>query len=394
MQQIEIEMESMQTKHQTRLQALEQEWQQSLDRARRTHQTETDRLVEQHQDEVQRLQARLQADNDDSLHASTELVQRQRKSISEMLAKWEQSAHRIELLQKSVITRQEELAHVKSDDTLLASGKLADIEQAWRTFLEEMHSQRAHLEQVVLKEKDKSIEEQCRANDAERARIDDEKGELKKLRAQFDREVSEWREQQTVQAERFQQEKDKHREEVQSFDMQRTLLETLYQERNKSLDQDQARLKGLNEELMQKRQDLDQEQAEIRKTLFRLQSEMQQYSLSKVQFDTEKEQLQQLGQSLEKRAEELEKLSQVALKEKLDGMQAMEEIDSFRNEINAKMMEIEQATIRLQQDDHRLQMEKFQLEQQWKAYRQLKESVVCNLCGTALATSKSKDFGK
>lgn len=164
----------------------------------------------------------------------------------------------------------------------------------------------------------------------------------------------------------------------------RSLLETLYKERKRTLDEEQARVSKQGDELTGRRTQLEEEQVRINRVSLSLQTEEQMLTAKKELFEREKEQLALMAEKLAIRADELEKLSEVALKEKLDGMTTLDEMDSFQSEIDSKLANIEEATGRLRQEEQRLLLERAQLEQQWAMLRELKESLVCNLCGSAI----------
>lgn len=209
----------MRLKFQERLAGVESEWQTDVQRIREGTSTTTRQLVEQHQEEVHRLEERLRADNESAMQTSTDLVKHHSKSVGELLAKWENSAYTIEQLQKSVVARQEDLMRQQSlDGQDMASRKLADIELQWKAFVTEMELQRSQLEEVVKAELERNNAEDRKRLEEEWARVRQDKSHLEAMKVQFSQEVNQWRQEETQQAEKWCQERDKLRQDVLLFE--------------------------------------------------------------------------------------------------------------------------------------------------------------------------------
>lgn len=386
-------MGAMKDKYQQRLAHLESEWRADLARTRESHSAVLAELNEQHQQDIARLEQRAQFETDEALQNSNELVKRQSRTIGEMLVKWEESARKIESLQKTVIARQEELARERAQAPPEEQqiDRIA-LEDQWQAFLEQLQQQRTQFETILERERDKMDAQAGQKLDEARQELEKERAELTQMKANFVREVNEWRDRQATDAVKSLRDREKLKEDVFAFEQRRTMLETLGNERKVLLEQEQARLASASEELDRRKLDLDRQQADLLATMFNIKQAEQQIQLGRDQFEEEKEHLQQLGETLFSRAEELEKLSEMTLKEKMEGMQTMDEIDAFRAEINTKMDMIEQATKELRAEQSHLTIQRAQMEQQWQMIKELRDSIVCNLCGNAISQGKYNNF--
>lgn len=383
-------METMRNRYQERLSSIEGEWRTDVKRIQDLYTTANQQMCEEHQNEIRRLEERLSCDDENRLQYSSDILRKQNKSVGELLAKWEQSAYKIEQLQSSVVARQEDLIRQQaiSDNDNLSNKRLADIENYYKTFIVDLEQQRVLFEQTIKFEQEKTLTDGQLKIQQQNECLNVEKMELENLRQKFAGEVNEWRQKECIEAEKLQKKREKLREDVLIFEQRRTMLETVYSERNKINEEEQSRLARLSDEVNKKQSELDQKEIELNRNMIELQTEQRELQNRKQQFDSEKELLAQLGQTLTDKAEELEKLSEIALKEKLDGMQTVDEMDSFREEIKTKMSEIEKAALQINNEKQRLLFERGQLDQQWSMLKELKESIVCNLCGTALNKGK------
>lgn len=382
----EAEASSMREKYQQRLATVEAEWKNDVKRIQDMYAVANRQISNEHQNEIRRLEDRIRVDSEQSAELSTGIIDRQNRNVTELLAKWEESAHKIEQLQRSVVARQEELfrQHNNSEREEIWKPKLSEIEAQYKQFIAQLQQQKDEFEKTIKAEQDRVITtEQAKINE-KNSQLDEQKSEMEEMRQEFAREVNEWRQKESVEVEKLQRKRDKLREEVLIFEEKRSMLETVYAERSRMNEEEQNRLAKQAEMLNKKQMELDQQQIQLNRSLMEMRAEQNDLQNRKQQFDREKEQLTLLGQTLTNKAEELEKLSEVALKEKLDGIQAIDEIDSFRAEIQTRMAEIEKANSVLSTEKQRISMERNQLEQQWLMLKELKESVICNLCGSSL----------
>lgn len=386
LEQSEKEMNSIRDKYNERLLTIEQEYQNENKHLQEQYTATTKQMIEEHENELKRLEQRLRSENESSLQTSSDLVRQQAKSVTELMAKWEESAFKIEKLQRSVIAKQEEMAREQmlnnSDDVL--ANKVSEIEDRWKSFLNDMQHQRIELETVIRDEHEKYFsEEQLRLKEIEE-KTNEERKELEIMRQKFAAEVDEWRQKESIEAQQLHEERKKLKEELTLFEERRSLLEQLYNERKKMLDDEQQRITKQSEEILRKQTELDQKESQLMKSLLDLDHQQQQLQTKKLRFDQEREQLSMLGKTLEQRAEELEKLSQMALKEKMDGINAMDEIERLRSELKKETIELQKSKTELQIDQQKLMIDRNQFEQQYKMLRELRDSIVCNLCGQAL----------
>ncbi|OTF81664.1 hypothetical protein BLA29_008413, partial [Euroglyphus maynei] len=247
-----------------------------------------------------------------------------------------------------------------------------------------MQQQRTELETMIKDEHEKYFNEEKFRLQEINEKLLNERKELEIMREKFANEVNEWRQKETVDAENVYNERKKLKEELTLFEERRSMLEQLYNERKTMLDNEQQRITRQSEEILRKQTELDRKESELMKSLFEIDHQRQQFQAKKLRFDQEREQMSILGKTLEQRAEELEKLSQMALKEKMDGINAMDEIERLRSELKKETIELNKLRTELHIDQQRLMMDRNQFEQQYKMLRELRDSIVCNLCGQAL----------
>ncbi|OTF83293.1 hypothetical protein BLA29_008752, partial [Euroglyphus maynei] len=103
-------MNVVRNKYKERLSTIEQEYRNENKHLQEQYQSTAKQMIEEHDTELKRLEQRLQMENESSLQTSSDLVRKQAKSVTELMAKWEESAFKIEKLQRSVIAKQEEMA--------------------------------------------------------------------------------------------------------------------------------------------------------------------------------------------------------------------------------------------------------------------------------------------
>ncbi|XP_046913184.2 uncharacterized protein LOC124494078 [Dermatophagoides farinae] len=383
LKQSEKEMNMIRDKYNERLVKIEEEYRKDNEHIQEQYDTTTKRMIEEHEMELKRLEQRLSTETESSLQTSSDLVHNQTKSVTELMAKWEESAYKIEKLQRSVIAKQEEISRLQtmnnSDDVL--ANKVTEIDERWKTFLNDMQQQRNDLETMIRDEHEKYFnDEQSRMKVCEE-KMNQEHKELESMKEKFAEEVMEWRQRESVDAQQLMDERKKLKEEITLFEERRLLLEQLYDERKKMLDNEQERISKQSEEILQKQTELDQKESLSLKSSLNLEQQQQQLQMKKRQFDHEKQQMTMLGKTLEQRAEELEKLSQMALKEKMDVVTAMDEIERLRSELKKETVDLEKSKNESQIYHERLAIDRNQLEQQYKLLRELRDSIVCNLCG-------------
>lgn len=337
-----------------------------------------------------RLEARLKADAEvgGATATSADLLRSHSRSVSELLAKWEASAHAIETLQQSVVARQEDLllrqqAFDPSGETVQ---KVAvDLEHQWKDFLANMEAQKTSLETIL---KTGQLE-QAKAEEAkletDKAKLETERRELEELKCRFAQEVRDWRTREGEAATRWRDERSALRSDVQLFEGRRAALEALYTERKGAVEGEAAKLGRQEAEIEARKTQLEGEKEKLAKERLLLEGDRQQLASMQELFSREKDQLTLLASNLAKRADELEKLSEVALREKLDGIAAIDEMDSLQSELDGKLANIENSAAVLRREEARLRAERGSLEQEWAALHSLRQSIVCNLCGSSLA---------
>ena len=349
--------------------------------------------AEAHQEALTRLEGRLRAEGEGERATATaaELLRSHSRSVSELLAKWEASAHAIEALQQSVVARQEDLLLRQQalEGTPLAdqqsSTALAvDLERQWKDFVAQMQAAQKSTLETILATSESGHLEQQKALKADRAKLDAERSELEALRSRFSEEVREWRAREGAQATKWRDEREALRADVRSFEERRALLETLYAERKRALEEDQAKVRQQEAELEAKRAELEGGQATLAADRLRLEADRARLTANGELFAREREALSALASSLARRSEELEALSEVALKEKLDGVAAAEEVDSRQAALEGQWAAVEEAARAVRGEEQRLRAERAALHQQWAAVGELRASIVCNLCGSAI----------
>lgn len=376
----------MRSKYKERLNEMEEEYEKETKRLQESYSAATKQMMEEHEIEVKRLEKRLRNDDEFAIQSSTDLVKHQTKCVTELMAKWEESAFNIEKMQRSVIAKQEELVREQmiNNDEQVLTNKFSDIESKWKGFIEEMQKQHLEFQETIKIEKENILAMEEKKMDTIREGLDNEKATIEQLRRQFAEEVNDWRQKESVAAEKLHKERNKLKEDVLLFEERRTLLETLYNERKKMLDDEQCRITKQSDEIIKIRTELEEKEFQTNKSLLELETKQQQCNLQQARFEQEKEQMTQLGKTLAKRAEELEKLSQMALKEKLDAIQALDDIERSRVELKDQTNNLEKMQSQIQLDKQRFMLEQNQLDQQFKLLKELKDKIVCNLCGNVL----------
>ncbi|KAF7492816.1 hypothetical protein SSS_02977 [Sarcoptes scabiei] len=385
LEQSENELKSIHSKYRERLETIEKDYNVECDRLKQSHSDTTKKMIEEHELELKRLEQRLRTETEIIKQNDDDSIRGQTKQLSELLAKWENSVKRIEQLQRSVLAKQEELIQkdlgrmISSDDDLFYR-----FDERCEKFLGQILRQQNDLEANLKNENQKLFSEERENLQRKEKRLDEDQRELEELRMKFANEVNDWRQNETIEANRQRLDRDRLKENLLVFEERRSLLETLYNERKRMLDDQQSRLDRINEEISSRQKQIEEKESKIMEKSLRLEQENQEWLSKRNQFDEEKIQLQELGRSLMKRADVLEKLSRMGLKEKIENIEAMDEIETIRLSLKKETEQLEQEQTQIRLERNQLAVERKQLEQQFRLLMEMKRSLVCNLCGNSL----------
>jgi Fas-binding factor 1 len=378
-------MEDLRRRYNERVQYLENEWEKEVERLKEMHSSSMKKLTEQHEQDLSRIR-RIKEQEIESVNA----LQNHGSSLESLLSKWEKSAQQIEQLHRSVITKQEEILKEKFTDIEQKNKRLDDVELNWHSLINELEIERNRCTDEQKKLYD-IIEGQKLLLQTEKKRINEQLLELesdkKKLleeKHKFEMESNYARDSIKKETDTFNEERIKLKDEIMKMEVQKKQLIIQEMESKQDLQKERDEINKMFRDIEEKRSELHREQSQLQRLSMSLQSEQHNFEQRKIMFDIEKVKMQDLALEIAKRAEELESLSEIALHEKREGNLAMDEADKFKKELDSKLEFIENSFAQLRKEDDRINREKIQIQEEWKAIKETKDTIVCNLCGSGL----------
>ena len=358
-----------------------------MEKLREQNRVKIEQLQNDHNRELERLKSRFDTQTEYSLNSSTELLTKQSTNITELLSKWEESAFKIEQLQRSVLSHQESLTKPDMFESL--NTKFNDIETEWKKFFTEYPNYVAKIDEKLNYEREKLFQNYQQRTENELLRLENDRKELEDGKVNFSKEVHEWRKKEANSLRIYQGQREKLQQDIVIFEERRKALESLYEERKKYQDEELKRTELHYKQTQNERKILEEERISLRAERKDIENERLKLNEIKQEFDSEKEHLSIIAQTLSTKASDLEKLSQVALKEKMDGMKSIEDAEIVQKEIQYNLDEIERSRIKILNDERRLAIERAKLTQNWKIIKQFTQNAVCNLCATSLNYGKT-----
>ncbi|XP_074602387.1 uncharacterized protein LOC141856045 [Brevipalpus obovatus] len=385
----EKEKEILRIKYNEQVDSLERECREETERLREMHKNMIQRMATQHESDIERLR-RIKAQELDALNA----LHNQSSSLESLIDKWQANADRIENIHRSLINKEEDVFKEKIQTLDSKDKRLDMIEENWIALRREVDRERSSYQETkdklvklideqrnfVTKERNDVVEER-RLLDKDRKAFEEERSkietELNKQRENLMKEMKELKDKSDLTAERMSL-LDKRDSEV-------NLRESEWKH---EVNKEREEIGKIRNELLEERRQIMKEKTNVQESLMSLQNEQQLMEHRKILFDSEKEKLKNLAEKIAEKANEVEILGEMAIKDKIEGTKALETATGVKEQTDKKLEKIERKLAQINRESSRLEQDKQKIHQEWKILGETKNSIMCSLCSGALTKAK------
>lgn len=357
-------------------QSLDEQWEAEIQRIRQMHDSSVARLVQQHESDLQRMnqlqtkQAQQQEERD------RQHVER----LQDMNRKWQATADRLQQLLQQQTERtsdREEQDRQAGDDR-------------WTKWSEELARQRDHDRQLR-----QWLEDKCSAHVLQmqsdqqtllrdRQRLESDRNELRVERSEWELQVANKKERFERDRARvtvLEEELDHQREEIRNreqrlHDTERRLADSERQ----SLELQRVQ----SERIEQRLGDLSDELFKVKQKSEQLLATQQRLHSQKLTFDKERNALSDLGDSLQRRAEQVQSMHDQALQQKEANETLLRDLEQIRLQVDERLRVIELQANDLKRRELWLQRQCDLVHQEWRDVHEMRQHIRCSLCATSL----------